>query len=95
MPERLSPEQIQARLRALKGWELKESQIEKLFKCGDFRGAIRFVGQVADLAEAADHHPDVYIRFHRVTLILTTHSAKGLTENDFNLAEQIDAIGPE
>lgn len=91
----LTPERVQERLQEAQGWELKENRIEKLFKCGTFRGALQFVERVADLAEAANHHPDIYIRFHRVTLTLTTHSAKGLTDKDFDLAKQIDAVVTE
>lgn len=91
-PPLLSEERIQERLKELDGWEKKGNVIEKLFKCGSFRGSLAFVQQVADLAEAANHHPDIYIRFHRVTLTLTTHSAQGLTDKDFDLARQIDQI---
>ena len=58
-----------------------------------FAGALAFVNQVGELAEAADHHPDIDIRWDTVTLRLSTHSAGGLTENDLALAGQIDAIG--
>jgi 4a-hydroxytetrahydrobiopterin dehydratase len=50
-----------------------------------------FVNRVADLAEAADHHPDIDIRYSRVTLVLSTHDAGGLTARDFALAEKIGA----
>ena len=51
-----------------------------------------FVNQVAELAESADHHPDILINYKRVTLTLSTHSAGGLTEKDFDLASQIEKI---
>ncbi len=88
---KLEESQIQDRLKALTGWELKEGQITKLYKFKDFVEAIAFVTRVADLAEAADHHPDILIRYNKVTLTLSTHSAGGLTEKDFSLAAQIDA----
>jgi 4a-hydroxytetrahydrobiopterin dehydratase len=52
-------------------------------------GSLAFVNQVGALAEAANHHPDVDIRYSKVTLVLTTHDAGGLTANDFDLAEKI------
>ena len=73
------------------GWELKEGAIVKLYKFKDFVESMRFVNRVAELAEAQDHHPDILIRWNRVTLTLSTHSAGGLTEKDFHLAAQIDA----
>jgi len=52
------------------------------------------VNKIGDLAEEADHHPDILIRYNRVTLFLSTHSAGGITETDFQLAEQIDEAAP-
>lgn len=87
---KLDESQVQDRLKTLTGWELKEGQITKLYKFKDFVEAIAFVTRVADLAEAADHHPDILIRYNKVTLTLSTHSAGGLTEKDFSLAHQMD-----
>ena len=54
---------------------------------------INFVNLIADLAEEMDHHPDILIsNYNKVTITLTTHSAKGLTENDFNLVEKIEKV---
>ena len=72
------------------GWELKAAEIAKLYKFKDFKEAMGFVNRVADLAEEADHHPDILIRYNKVTLTLSTHSAGGLTEKDFQLARKID-----
>ena len=88
---KLSSEQIQEELTALPGWELQEGKIVKLYKFKDFVEAIAFVSRVADLAEEEDHHPDILIRYNKVTLTLVTHSAGGLTEKDFGLAREIDA----
>ena len=55
-----------------------------------FPAAVRFVDFVAELAEVADHHPDIDIRYNRVRLTLSTHSAGGVTEKDFALARAID-----
>jgi len=58
----------------------------------DFRDAILFTGAVAYLAEQANHHPDILIQWNKVTLTLSTHSAGGLTANDFDLATKISAL---
>ncbi|MBI1952848.1 MAG: 4a-hydroxytetrahydrobiopterin dehydratase [Candidatus Omnitrophica bacterium] len=73
------------------GWELKDGAIVKLYKFKDFQEALTFVNRVGALAEEADHHPDIDIRWNKVTLRLSTHSAGGLTDKDFALARAIDA----
>lgn len=60
----------------------------------DFLEAMRFVNRVAKLAERAQHHPDIDIRWNQVRLVLTTHDAGGLTERDFALAEKIAKLQP-
>ena len=71
------------------GWENNGREITRLYKFKDFAEALNFVNKVAGLAEAADHHPDIDIRWNKVRLTLSTHSAGGLTEKDFALARQI------
>ena len=71
------------------GWENNGKEITRLYKFPDFKAAMAFVNRVADLAEAADHHPDIDVRYNKVRLTLSTHSAGGLTEKDFALARQI------
>jgi 4a-hydroxytetrahydrobiopterin dehydratase len=88
----LSPAEITKRLAGLSGWELKGKALEKKFRFGDFRGAMAFVNRVADLAEVADHHPDLLIHYRQVTVVLWTHAAGGLTERDFRLAADIDRV---
>ncbi len=73
------------------GWENNGAAITRLYKFSDFKEAMTFVNRVAGLAEAADHHPDILIRYNKVQLTLSTHSAGGLTEKDFALARQIDS----
>ncbi len=90
MVSKLSEEQARQELATLPGWELKEDQITKLYKFKDFAQALAFVNRVGGLAETADHHPDIDIRYSKVILTLSTHSAGGLTEKDFELARQID-----
>jgi 4a-hydroxytetrahydrobiopterin dehydratase len=89
----LTDEQVAERLAALPGWTRDQDNIVHTQKLADFRAALLYVGAVAYLAEAANHHPDVLIQWNKVTLTLSTHSAGGLTNNDFALAEQINRLG--
>src|SRR3989344_6767427 len=73
-------------------WEITEKQIRREFKFRDFISALSFVNRVGELAEAEGHHPDIMIRYNRVTLELTTHTISGLSENDFILASKIDQL---
>lgn len=90
---RLSKDEARARLKNLQGWKLDDDEIEKEYRFADFKQAMAFVNRVADLAEEANHHPDIEIKYNRVELSLSTHSEGGLTDKDFALAEQIDAAG--
>jgi 4a-hydroxytetrahydrobiopterin dehydratase len=87
---KLPPEEIKNRLTGLAGWQLADNAIRKQFKFNDFMSAVAFVNRVANAAEAADHHPDIVINYTRVTMSLSTHSAGGITEKDFDLAQKID-----
>ena len=83
----LNSEQVRAKLGGLSGWELADNAIRRTFTFGDFPEAIAFVVRLGFAAEAADHHPDIDIRYKRVTLTYSTHSEGGLTEKDFAGAE--------
>lgn len=89
----LSPEEADRAL-AERGlaWRRDGAAIVKEEDRGDFAGALEYVNRVGELAERADHHPDVDIRWSRVTLRLSTHSAGGLTGKDLDLAGRIDAL---
>lgn len=88
----LSDAEVQERLAGLPGWERKGEAIEKSFKRGDFVGSVEFVAGLVEPAEAMNHHPDLAISWDTVTVTLSTHSEGGLTANDFELAEKIDAL---
>jgi 4a-hydroxytetrahydrobiopterin dehydratase len=92
--EKLSTEKIKAALAAVPEWRQSGNAIVRTFQFKDFPAAMKFVNAAADLAEAAGHHPDIDIRWNRVTLALTTHDAGGLTEKDFALAEKFDGRLP-
>ena len=91
---KLSAQEIQTGLAKLPGWTLKGVEISKTFRFPSFGAAIGFVDKVAEIADTADHHPDIDVRFDRVTLTLSTHSAGGLTERDFALAGEIETVAP-
>jgi 4a-hydroxytetrahydrobiopterin dehydratase len=89
----LSEEEIGGRLETLSGWERDGNAITKDFKHDDFKGSVAFVNRVMPVAEAMNHHPDLAISWDTVTATISTHSEGGLTENDFELAAPIDALG--
>jgi 4a-hydroxytetrahydrobiopterin dehydratase len=91
--EKLSQEDIAARLETCPEWAQSGESLTRTYGFDDFREAIAFVGRIADLAEEHQHHPDIMIRYNKVTLTLSTHDAGGLTEKDFALAVETDAIG--
>jgi 4a-hydroxytetrahydrobiopterin dehydratase len=88
----LTDEQITERLAGVPGWTRQDNSIVHVTKLADFKAAILYVGAVAYLAEAVNHHPDITIEWNKVTLTLSTHSAGGLTTNDFALAQQINGL---
>jgi 4a-hydroxytetrahydrobiopterin dehydratase len=87
----LTNPEIEQRLARLPGWERAGEAIRRTWSFGSFAESMAFVNRVAELAEAADHHPDIDIRYSKVTLILSTHDAGGLTDRDFSLAASIGA----
>ena len=89
----LSDDEISTELGRLPGWARDGSNITRTVTLADFRAAMLYVGAVAYLAEQANHHPDLLIQWNKVTLTLSTHSAGGLTANDFDLAAKINALG--
>lgn len=88
----LNDQEIRARLDLLEGWTREGEVIRKTFTLDTFPAAIAFVNRIADQAEAADHHPDIDIRYDRVACALSTHSEGGLTAKDFDLAGEIDRV---
>lgn len=93
----LSEEDVARALSAPDGpaWEVAGGQLVKSVSCGDFVGALAFVNEVGRLAEEANHHPDIDIRYSRVTLALMTHDAGGITGQDLELARAIDGVVPD
>ena len=75
------------------GWRREGNELVKTWSGKDFAAALAYVNLVGALAEEANHHPDIDIRWNKVTLRLSTHSAGGLTQADLDLAVQVDALG--
>ena len=86
----LDTDQMHRALETLHGWKAAGDRIEKTFTLPTFHRAIGFVAEIGILAEVADHHPDIDIRYNNVTVQLSTHSAGGVTELDITLAERIE-----
>ena len=91
MPK-LEDNQIAPAIAAVPQWQRQGDAIARTFQFKDFPAAMKFVDAVAVAAEQAWHHPDIDIRWNKVTLTLTTHDAGGLTRKDFDLARQFDQL---
>lgn len=83
---------IRAELTSLPQWQCDGPLLSRTYSFADFSAAMKFVNAVAALAEQSQHHPDIDVRWNRVTLALTTHEAGGLTQKDFTLARVCDAV---
>lgn len=92
MRKRLSDAEIASELAGVEGWAREGDLLRRTFELPTFAGAIALVNRVAMAAEEMDHHPDIDIRYNRVSFALSTHSAGGLTALDFELARRIDAL---
>ena len=90
--EKLSDEQIADALGAYPKWSEISGQITRTFEFDDFVGSMAFVNKVAEYAEREQHHPDILIRYNRVTLTVSTHDAGGITVKDFDLAAAADSL---
>lgn len=88
----LTEDELRESLAGLEGWRIEGNTIKRRFEFPDFAAALRFVNEVGELAEAADHHPDITFGWGFAELALTTHDRGGVTDVDIALAERIDAI---
>jgi len=94
MAELLSDEEIAERLRG-SAWRREGEEIVREWKLADFAAAMAFANRVAEVAEAANHHPDILVHgWNKVRLAITNHSAGGLTATDFEVAGRIDGLAP-
>lgn len=90
--EKLTKQEIAAGLYQLDGWSVVKGNLHRMFEFKDFTQAFGFMKRVAVVADRMDHHPDWSNAYNKVTVDLSTHSAGGLTKNDFELAGQIQKI---
>lgn len=88
----LTDSEITTELASVPAWTRADSSITCTVTLADFRASMLYVGAVAYLAEAANHHPDIVVQWNKVTLTLSSHSAGGLTAADFALARQISGL---
>jgi 4a-hydroxytetrahydrobiopterin dehydratase len=88
--QRLTTDEINARLSKLDNWTLEDGTLKKDFGFKGFTTAIEFMNRLVPVAEKLDHHPDWTNSYNRVTVVLTTHSAHGITKNDFTFAAAAD-----
>jgi len=87
----LSAEEVKEKLNDIIGWEIVDNKLIKEYKLKDFSDAISFIVKIGIEAEKLDHHPDLYLYgWNKVKVILFTHSANSITENDINLAHKIE-----
>jgi len=91
-PTKLNEQEIAAELKNLKGWTVESGKLHRAFEFRDFSEAFGFMTQVALAAELMGHHPDWSNEWNKVVIDLTTHSAGGITRNDFELANKIQKI---
>lgn len=90
--KRLSEKEILGSLQKLPGWTLNAGALENNYELKDFKEALAFINQIGHLAEAANHHPELFNVFNKVNLRLHTHDANGITEKDFDLARKISEL---
>jgi 4a-hydroxytetrahydrobiopterin dehydratase len=90
MPTKLSDLEIRRALGTLPGWSRKGESLNKTYSFARFGDGIRFVQQVAQQADAMNHHPDIDVRYTNITFSLSTHDAGGITQNDLDLAKTIE-----
>ncbi len=89
---KLHDAEIQTRLQSLVSWKVNNGELQREFSLTSFPSAIFFVNAIAHLAELAAHHPDIHIFYNKVILNIATHSAGGITDKDFALAQKVDEL---
>ena len=94
MPERLSPDDLTTALRDLPLWSGNEKGFHRTVELPTFRDAVDAIVRIADVAEEMDHHPDIDVRWRTLHIAVVSHSAGGVTDNDFQLARRIDRLLP-
>lgn len=89
---KIAPQDADRALRDIPGWSRDGETLRRTYRLPGFRAALAFVQYVGEVAEALGHHPDIDVRYDRVTLAVTTHDAGGLTAKDLQLARTVDGV---
>lgn len=92
MSDLLEPSELNDALKKCPEWEQDKKSIARTIEFEEFNDAVDFVNDLAEIAEEAQHHPDILICYNKVTLTLTTHDAGGVTELDIELAQRVDNL---
>jgi 4a-hydroxytetrahydrobiopterin dehydratase len=88
----LSDAEVQQALHQLPGWKKNHNTIERVFQFDSFVQAMEFVNQIAEAAEAVNHHPDILVSYNKVTLTLLSHDSGGVTQRDIKMAARINDV---
>lgn len=88
----LSLRELQEKINELSGWSIAGNAIEKVFSFNSFKESLAFTNKAGEIAESLNHHPEILISYTSVKLVLTTHSERGVTLKDIELAKEIDKI---
>ena len=92
---KLNVDQLTTALERLPQWKSSSDTIRRIYQFPNFVRAVAFVNRVAEIAEAANHHPDIDIRYNKVTIALSTHDEGGVTEKDIDEAGKIEAASKQ
>lgn len=90
--DKLSDSDIERALAMVPEWSLVNGEITRTYLFADFKASLAFVNRVAQYAERVQHHPDILIRYNKVTLTVSTHDAGGITQKDFDLALESEKL---
>lgn len=90
--KKLAPDELMERLKDMQGWTAENDLLRKRFEFPNFAASLEFVNKVGEIAEAADHHPDIKFGWGYAEFAITTHDRGGITDFDFDLAGKIDAV---
>ncbi len=90
--KKLSSEEIEESLAKLDGWKIENNWLKKGYEFRNFAESLAFVNKIGEIAEDADHHPDIKFGWGYANIELTTHDVGGLTRNDFEVAEKIEKV---
>jgi len=88
----LTDAEIKSALTSLPGWQQNGKAIQRIYEFADFKAAMVFVNRIAEAAEEANHHPDIDIRYNKVTMALISHDSGGITQRDIRMAGKINQV---